>query len=921
MTFKRNLLALAVASVLVGAAHSAATVDAATADQAPPAPSTDEKKDANTAELGEIQVTGTFQKSLINAMDAKRNSQTIVEVISAEDIGKLPDSSIAEAISRLPGVAGQRLDGRQNSISVRGFGEDFSATTFNGREQVSIGDNRGVEFDLYPAEIMSGVKVYKTSEASLIAQGIAGTIDLETVRPLETPRTLHVGADMEKNSFDKLNADGADRGWRGDLAYVDKFADGKVGVAVAAAHLDSPNQEKRWNAWGYPTDSTTGDFVLGGAKPFVRSSELKRDTLMAVVEAKPSDVLHITADALYIKFKDEKILRGIEIPGSIWGGAYSILSDSNGFATQLLWPDRAAQVRNDYETQNAKLKSLGFNAMLYFNGNWSASADASYGEVTRDTFSLESYSGVGRPDCSGGADTRTLDDINVKMLSGNSGAIFTPSLDYSDPDLIRLGGAQCWGNGVTVPSNAQDGFINRPHVKDQLGSFRLSGLGEFDGDFWKSVNFGVNYADRKKTKADDSVYLTDPGYPGVGTVPSQYLLPSTSLSFIGMGSMLSYDSYALWRSGYYTETVAALADPGRALNYWSVDEKVTTYYAQVNFDTALGNTRLDGNFGLQAVHTDQSSDGFAATTNTNGLTLATPVSGGASYWNVLPSLNLIWHPTETQQIRFAAARALSRSRMDRMNASEGYTFDTALKVFGGSYSNTALRPTKSDQVDLAWASYFSRDSFVSVGAFYKKLDDWQMLVPTLVDFSGLTPPSGQTPVSTQGYVSQWQNVASGHVKGIEAQFVLSAGLIHPALEGFGVTGSATFLDGSLPYLGQEIPVPGLSKKIFSETFYYEKNGFSARISGTYRSDFLGEVQDIAFQPTLVQVKAAHLWDAQVSYAFEKADNPALRGLTLTFQVQNLGNAPFVTYNSGDPRLIRDYQNYGRDYLIGLRYKF
>ncbi|MBN8886999.1 MAG: TonB-dependent receptor [Rudaea sp.] len=923
MTLKRNLLALAIASIFVGAAHAAPAAEVAAPEQATTTPDTADaakKKDDNTAELGEIQVTGTFQKSLMKAMDAKRESQTIVEVISAEDIGKLPDSSIAEAISRLPGVAGQRLDGRQNSISVRGFGEDFSATTFNGREQVSIGDNRGVSFDLYPAEIMSGVKVYKTSEASLVAQGIAGTIDLMTVKPLEVPRTLHFGVDAEKNSFGKLNADGKDRGWRGDFAYVDKFAEGKVGVAVAAAILDSPNQEKRWQAWGYPTDPA-GDFLLGGAKPFVRSSELKRDTVMAVVEMKPSDNLHVNLDALYIKYKDKKILRGIEIPGAIWGGDYSVISASNGFVTKALWPNRAAQVRNDFQRQDAKLRAFGANAMLYLNGNWSLSADATYSEVNRDTFSLESYSGVGRPNCSGGLDTRTRDNIIVDMLSGNDGARFTPSLNYSDPNLIHLGGAQCWGNGVSVPANGQDGFINMPHVDDKLSAFRLSGLGEFDGAFWKSLTFGVNYADRKKTKVDDGIYLTSPDYPGVGAVPKQFLLPSTDLGFIGMGPMLSYDSYALWKSGYYKQTPGSLTDPNRLLNSWRVDEKVTTYYVQSNFDTALGDTRLNGNFGVQAVHTDQSSSGYAATIDTNGSTLGAPVSGGTSYWNVLPSMNLIWHPTETQQVRFAAARAMSRSRMDRMNASEGYTFDTTLKVFGGQYSNTALKPVKSDQVDLAWASYFSRDSFVSIGTFYKNLTDWQVLVPTLTDFTGVKPPSGQTPISWKGYVSQWQNTASGHVSGIEAQFVLAGGVIHPLLEGFGVTGSATFLDGSIPFKGQQITVPGLSKRIYNQTFFYEKNGFSARISGTYRSDFLGEVQDIAFQPTLVQVKAAHLWDAQVSYTFEKADNPALHGLTLTFQVQNLSNTPFVTYNNGDPRQIRDYQNYGRDYMIGLRYKF
>ena len=106
-----------------------------------------------------IEVKG-FRASVIESINTKRFSSEVVESISAEDIGKLPDSSIAESIARLPGLTAQRLDGRASRVSIRGFGENESATTFNGREQVSISDNRGVEFDLYPSEIMIGGRRY-----------------------------------------------------------------------------------------------------------------------------------------------------------------------------------------------------------------------------------------------------------------------------------------------------------------------------------------------------------------------------------------------------------------------------------------------------------------------------------------------------------------------------------------------------------------------------------------------------------------------------------------------------------------------------------------------------------------------------------------------------------------------------------------
>ena len=134
-------------------------------------------------EVEVIEVKG-FRASLVKAINTKRFSPEVVESVSAEDIGKLPDSSIAESIARLPGLAAQRLDGRASRVTIRGFGEDHVGTTFNGREQVSITDNRGAELDLYPSEIMSAVTVYKTPSADLEASGLAGVIDLQTIKPL-----------------------------------------------------------------------------------------------------------------------------------------------------------------------------------------------------------------------------------------------------------------------------------------------------------------------------------------------------------------------------------------------------------------------------------------------------------------------------------------------------------------------------------------------------------------------------------------------------------------------------------------------------------------------------------------------------------------------------------------------------------------
>ena len=163
---KRNLLSVALASAAMMLTAQASAQEAQPAAQDAPAA----KKKADAKNLDTVVVTG-IRGGIERAIDIKKDSTSIVEAISAEDIGKLPDVSIAESIARLPGVAAQRVAGRAQVLSVRGLSPDFSTTLLNGRELVSTGDNRSVEFDQYPSELMAGVTVYKTPDAALVGQG------------------------------------------------------------------------------------------------------------------------------------------------------------------------------------------------------------------------------------------------------------------------------------------------------------------------------------------------------------------------------------------------------------------------------------------------------------------------------------------------------------------------------------------------------------------------------------------------------------------------------------------------------------------------------------------------------------------------------------------------------------------------------
>ena len=186
----RHPLAVACATALLLAANLShaqdATATGTTATQtesdAAKAKAAAARRQGQVKQLESVKVVG-IRRGIEAAIDTKQNATSIVESISAEDIGKLPDVSIAESLARLPGLAAQRVAGRAQAISVRGLSPDFATSLLNGRELVSTGDNRSVEFDQYPSELLAGVTVYKTPDAGLVGQGLSGTLDMQTVRP------------------------------------------------------------------------------------------------------------------------------------------------------------------------------------------------------------------------------------------------------------------------------------------------------------------------------------------------------------------------------------------------------------------------------------------------------------------------------------------------------------------------------------------------------------------------------------------------------------------------------------------------------------------------------------------------------------------------------------------------------------------
>lgn len=935
--FKPSLIKLA----LISSGLAFASVPAVAQEQNSAQP------DDDTIEV--IQVSG-IRSSLQRAQAIKMDSSSIVEALSAEDIGKLPDTSIAESLARLPGLAGERRNGRTSGISVRGFNENYVGTTLNGRELLGMGDNRGVEFDLYPTEIISNIVVYKTPEAGMTTQNIGGSIDLQTVKPLFAESTLTLNGTYEKNAEDSANPDFDNDGHRLSLNFVEQFANDTVGVAITAATMESPRQERQFRGWGYAPvnrDSETlnvangvtvpaDTVVVGGHDSFARSAMMERDSLAAVIQWRPSEKLDIQFDALYIDFVENDARRGLEEGGAEWGTPnYTINNVENGLVTSYSTQGFYSVVRNDVRQQDADLTTFGLNAEYLLNDDWTLTTDISTGKVDKRITDVESYSGVGRA----GTDNRPLTARTWDMT--DEGVMFSdhPSIapvDLTDPSLIRLAGPQAWGAPI-IGSDAQDGFVNEPVFEEELSSYRFDVEGYVNWGIVTGVEAGVIYSDREKSKDNNGAYLTGPAYPGDDAIPD--VLGTVPLDFIGINGVLAYDSLGLYNSGYYTTTDAELVQADRLGDTYTVSEELTTLYTKFNLDTEVNGVYIRGNVGLQVVHADQQSTGFSTTLNRDGLVDSVAVTGGTDYTDVLPTLNLAAEFTENQFVRLGMSKVLTRPRMDDMRPNTQVTFafndnqilsrDIDNGPWGGSEGNPNLKPYEANQLDLAYENYFADSGYVAVSFFYKDIKNWHRSNAALADFSDDYIPAihqtsdGQAPVLFQGEVTRPTDGYEGFVRGWEVQGSLPGDMIHESLEGFGVFASATFLDGYADPAPdtEETRIPGLSDENYSMTFFYEKSGFEFRVSATKRSDYLTETRGLSLALSDSTNQGGTFVDAQIGYDFSESGIEYLQGLRVTLQGQNLTDEIDLQTAGTDSRQVTQYQSYGANYLLAFNYTF
>jgi len=870
-----------------------------------------------------ITVTG-IRRGIESAINVKKNSDAIVEAVSAEDIGKLPDNSIAESLARLPGVTAQRVAGKAQNINIRGLSGDFANALLNGREQTSTGDNRAVEFDQYPSELLSAVVVYKTPTASLLGQGLSGTLDLQTIRPLSFgKRTIALNVRGEKTGVGTaFEGDGS----RISFSYIDQFANRTIGVAFGFARLKQKGGDQLRENYdtanrgellpdGRVIDRNDNAADLGqnivwnqGFKLFNNDRDETRDGAVATFEYKPNKNFSTKVDLFYSKFERDFVKRGLEIQvGDTWKAccdnlafqrptlSNAVIEPGTGRVISGTWGGVNPLSRTIWEPRRDELTSAGWEARFKPSQAWTIVGDLNYSKSDRREQIIEMEAGV-------------YDTVNNRPQAGNVtvgsyGSITGLQYDHGNPAIVRLTDPESWG---------QNGYDKILTTDDELKSARISAQLDMEGLFSR-IEFGGNVTTREKNKGSAENFLRLPGGSSSGGA-----LPAGTGSVNVAGTPFRTIFFAPGAAYPSSYNLVSNINGDILAKGWQVKEEITTGYIRGDIDTEVFGMGLRGNVGLQVVQSDQSS--LAPLVDNAAQQTIRFRSVGRTYTDLLPSLNLSLDLGNDSVVRMGLSRVLARPRMDQLSALARFNFNAGR--FSGEGGNPLLDPFRANALDVSYEKYFGGNKgYVSLAWFYKDLKSYIFEITRKdFDYSQFPVPPGQTLASQFGDFRQPFNGKGGTIQGTELAVSVPLNMLWKPLDGFGVVASLSDTRSAIRPFGLDDvrPLPGLSKKVATLTAYYEKHGFSARVAQRSRSAYIGEIQGFGANRGYTYIRPEKITDVQLGYEVQSG---FLKGLSVLLQANNINDEEYSEYQNNDASVLTKQVFYGKSLLFGVAYKF
>ena len=828
--------------------------------------------------LREVVVGGAFNGQR-RALSSQKNAMGIVNVVSADQVGKFPDSNIGDALKRISGINVQYDQGEARFGQVRGTSADLSSVTINGNRIPSAeGDTRNVQLDLIPADMVQTIEVNKVVTADMDADAIGGSINLVT-KNTPNKRMFNATAGSGYNAVSKkaqLNL---------GLTYGDRFFNDKLGLMFSGSYQNAPGG----------SDNAEFEYDVDDGSVVMKEAQMRQ---YYVTRERQSYSL-----ALDYEFNpDHKIsFKGIYNRRNDWENRYRVVykdldeSDLSEQSIELQTKGGADDTRNA-RLERQQTMDFTLDGEHNLGGRLLMDWAASFSRASEDRPN-ERYFGLKMDNNTGENLINTFHGIGGRAPYST---IAIPGLDNEGWELDEL-----------TNSNQS--------IYENEWKFRLNfELPLMKGLYGNTLRFGGKYTNKEKDRettmykydgedVNDNPIFNDGGawrehgssqirkgfmvgdnYPeGTHFVSKKYL------GSINFNSMQGEPDYEEMSGNYHAK------------------EEITSAY--LRFDQKLGQ-KLDLMLGLRMEHTALNYRGLNWVVDEDeNESLESTGNRKNSYTNWLPSVLLKYDVNDDLKLRASFTETLSRPKYSALIPSVNYNRADEEATIG----NPNLKPTTSYNFDLSAEYYFKSVGLVSVGFFYKSINN------VIVDevWKGM---DAQLPITgTYDYeISKPINAYDADLFGVEVAYQRDFGFITPALKCLGFYGNYTYtanktknhhFEHRVLEDGEDVDMIGSPEHTANASLFFEKWGFNLRLSYNFASAFVDEMGEVA-QLDRYYDKVNYL-DLNASYTFGKRFKT-----TIYADVTNLLNQP-LRYYQGTKDRTAQVEYYGARFNAGIKVSF
>jgi TonB-dependent receptor len=847
--------ALTVSSVCTHAQDAAATTE----PQAGDAPA-----------LEEIEVIG-YRFAQRRTADLKRNAEGVIDAVSSDDLGKLPDKNAAESLDRLPGVSITVDQGEGRYVSIRGVSPTLNNTTINGVYSGSPEADSGgrlVPLDVVGSDLLSRIEVIKMQTPDMDGQGIGGTVNIVTKGPFDY-RELLTAIGSVQAGYDSLNDK---HPYSGQLTLAGLSDDRHWGWLLGGSYQyrDAESHGIYQDDWGTVTSGDVSANLPTNAKNTIYGLERQRTGYNAQLEWRPEDGQRYYVRGFYSDFREKEERQRYQY---LYRQTVATL-DEDGSGTSGSNNRRTQDLRLERKDKRLANVALGGENTL---GAWLGDYVAQFNDNRQEEPNrVWSWRKNGFGPASWSVNHRGLVDV-------------APDEALSVPESLPF-------YSLTEQDN---------QTKEKAGVFALN-LRRVLDDEGSYLKFGGKYT---RTRRDNDDANTAYG-PGSETW--------TLADFDHFGGSLRNHVGGLDLPNMRVDTGAAKdfldenIDDDRYFKLKATDTFNSAYSSDYKLTEKIAAGYLMGNWrrggfslipGVRVEHTDIDASAFVIGENDDGDPTADPVSGKGNYTNWLPAL-IARYEFDNWVVRAGWTNTVGRPDYDQIApiASLDPAADEGPSLTIG---NPELKARESRNYDVSIEWYFARSDFISLAAFYKDLRN-QIVnrIQTANDYTFQGVSYDTLKIHTV------ENANSGKVRGVELGYQQQLHFLPSPFDGLGLAFSYARLHSETQVEGRDDdpPLTQQPKWTVSGTLFYQRGPFSLALSDSEAGAYLGEVGETPDQD-LYEGKYGRL-DLQAGYDIDPR-------WSVYFQAQNLNNEPTTEYQGGDKHQKTQYEVYGRTYYLGV----